>query len=143
MCLSQTITRLIVDDLIPMVDGSYRTLTDRTQRAMAGLSMVSAVTLQTALHNLDLFDTIGVFSGPPMGDEDYVGLVAAAFNERVRLLWFGAGSAEPREWGTTQRRMAELDRAGIRCTYWETPDVAHEWLTWRRCLNEFMTLLFR
>jgi enterochelin esterase-like enzyme len=150
--LSQTITRLIVDDLIPMVDCSFRTLTDRTQRAMAGLSMGSCVALQTALHHLDLFDTIGVFSGPPLGDEDDIGLVAAAggpmddaaaFNARVRLLWFGAGTGEPREWGITQRRLKELDEAGIRYTAWETPDVAHEWLTWRRCLNEFITLLFR
>jgi enterochelin esterase family protein len=149
--LSQTVSRLIVDDLIPMVDGSFRTLTDRAQRAMAGLSMGSCVALQTALHNLDLFDTIGVFSGPPLGDEDDIGLVAAAggpmddteaFNARLRLLWFGAGTGEPREWGITQRRRAELDRAGIRYTYWETPDVSHEWLTWRRCLNEFVTLLF-
>lgn len=150
--LSQTITRLIIDDLIPMVDGSFRTLTDRTQRAMAGLSMGSCVALQTALHNLDRFDAIGVFSGPPLGDEDDVGLVAAAggplddaaaFNARLGLFWFGAGTGEPREWGITQRRMAEMDKAGIGYVYWETPDVAHEWLTWRRCLNEFVTLLFR
>ena len=150
--LSQVITRLIVDDLISMVDGSFRTLTDRTNRAIAGLSMGSCVALQTALHNLDLFDTIGVFSGPPLGDEDDVGMVAAAggpmddaavFNDRVHLLWFGAGTGEPREWGITQRRLVELDEAGIHYTYWETPDVAHEWLTWRRCLNEFVTLLFR
>jgi len=135
-----------------MVDGSLRTLTDRTQRAMAGLSMGSCVTLQTALHNLDLFDTLGIFSGPPLGDEDDIGMAAAAggpmddavaLNARVRLLWFGAGTGEPREWGITQRRMVELDAAGIRYTYWETPDVAHEWLTWRRCLNEFVTLLFQ
>jgi enterochelin esterase-like enzyme len=43
----------------------------------------------------------------------------------------------------TQRRLAELDQAGIRYTYGETPDWAHEWLTWRRCLNKFVTLLFR
>ncbi len=150
--LSQTITRLIVDDLIPWIDGSLRTTTDRAHRAIAGLSMGSCVALQTALQNLDLFDAIGVFSGPPLGDEDDIGLVAAAggpmddaaaFNARVRLLWFGAGTGEPREWGITQRRRTELDRAGIRYTYWETPDVAHEWLTWRRCLNEFVALLFR
>ncbi|MCJ7552234.1 MAG: hypothetical protein MUQ30_21400 [Anaerolineae bacterium] len=75
-------------------------------------------------------------AGGPMDD-------AAAFNASVRLLWFGAGRGEPREWGITQRRMVELDKAGIRYTYWETPDVAHEWLTWRRCLNEFVTMLFR
>jgi len=116
--LSQTISRLIVDDLIPMVDGSFRTLTDRTQRAMAGLSMGSCVTLQTALHNLDLFDTIGVFSGPPLGHEDDIGMVAAAggpmddaaaFNASVRLLWFGAGRGRAARMG---HHPAPLGRAG-------------------------------
>ena len=149
--MAQTITRLIIDDLIPMVESTFRTLTDRENRAMAGLSMGSCVTLQTTLHNLDLFDAIGIFSGPPIGDEDDIGLVAAAggplddvaaFNARLRLLWFGAGRGEPREWGITQRRIVEMDAAGIDYVTWETPDVSHEWLTWRRCLNEFITLLF-
>jgi enterochelin esterase-like enzyme len=53
------------------------------------------------------------------------------------------GWTEPREWSITQRRIVEMDAVGIDYVYWETPDVAHEWLTWRRCLNEFITLLFK
>jgi enterochelin esterase-like enzyme len=67
----------------------------------------------------------------------------AAFNARVRLFWFGAGTAEPREHGFSVSRHADLTKAGIRHIFWETPGVAHEWLTWRRCLHEFAPQLFR
>jgi len=40
---------------------------------MAGLSIGSCVALETARRNLDLFDTIGVFGGPPLGNDDDVG----------------------------------------------------------------------
>jgi hypothetical protein len=51
---------------------------------------------------------------------------AAAFNARVRLLWFGAGTGQRCERGITQRHMVELDKAAIRCTLWEAPDLSHE-----------------
>ena len=35
-----------------------------------------------------------------------------------------------------------LEKAGIKHTYYESPGTSHEWLTWRRCLNEFAPLLF-
>jgi len=150
--LAQTITRLIVHDLLPMVDGTFRTLSDHKHRAMAGLSMGSMVTLQTTLRNLDLFDYIGVFSGGFLGNDDDAGMLATAglspddgpaFNEKVALLWFGVGSCEPRILAHTRSRVVEMDAAGIDYVYWETPDVSHEWLTWRRCLNEFIALLFQ
>ena len=36
-----------------------------------------------------------------------------------------------------------LDKAGVRYTYYESIDTAHEWLTWRRDLNQFARSLFR
>ena len=36
-----------------------------------------------------------------------------------------------------------LDKLGIRHIYYESPGTSHEWLTWRRHLNEFAPRLFR
>jgi enterochelin esterase family protein len=47
--------------LIPFVDKTYRTLTDRDHRAMAGLSMGGFQTFHVTLNNLDLFSHIGGF----------------------------------------------------------------------------------
>jgi enterochelin esterase family protein len=36
-----------------------------------------------------------------------------------------------------------LDDAGVEYVYFESPGTAHEWLTWRRDLNDFAPRLFR
>lgn len=50
---------LLVKEVIPMIDKSFRTLTDRDNRAMAGLSMGGFQTFQTTMTNLDKFAYIG------------------------------------------------------------------------------------
>jgi enterochelin esterase family protein len=55
--------RLLIDDLIPHVDATYRTIADQPHRAMAGLSMGGMQTRTITLANLDKFSHIGIFSG--------------------------------------------------------------------------------
>lgn len=38
---------------------------------------------------------------------------------------------------------AMLEKAGIKYVYFSSPGTAHEWLTWRRDLNDFAPRLFR
>lgn len=45
----------MLEDLIPMIDRTFRTYTDREHRAMAGLSWGGHQTFSTALPNLDKF----------------------------------------------------------------------------------------
>jgi enterochelin esterase family protein len=33
--------------------------------------------------------------------------------------------------------------AVLSCVYFESAGTAHEWLTWRRCLNDFAPRLFK
>ena len=58
-----TFTEMMVTDLIPMVEKTYRVLPERENRAMAGLSMGGMQTFLTTLVNLDKFAYIGGFSG--------------------------------------------------------------------------------
>ena len=146
---------MMVKDLIPMIDSTYRTLPDRENRAMAGLSMGGWQTFGTALRNLDKFAYIGGFSGVPGGNSlerrvdpetDYDGVLndAASFNKRVKLLWIGAGTDEPEPmYQGMQVFRGILDKAGIKYVYVESKGTAHEWLTWRRALYDFAPRLFR
>jgi enterochelin esterase-like enzyme len=59
----EAFTQMMLMDLIPMIEGTYRVLPDRENRAMAGLSMGGAQTLRTALNHLDRFAYLGGFSG--------------------------------------------------------------------------------
>ena len=50
------------NDLIPFVAANFRSLNDRKSRAMAGLSMGGAHTLQFGLTRSDRFANVGVFN---------------------------------------------------------------------------------
>ncbi|MGB9609813.1 MAG: alpha/beta hydrolase-fold protein [Bryobacteraceae bacterium] len=143
-----TFTEMMMTDLIPMIERTYRVRTDRESRAMAGLSMGGMQTFITALENLDRFAYIGGFSGStgwrPGFDlkTAHKGVFAnpEEFNRKVKVLFLGIGSEEgPR----TKEFSDVLTKAGIRNVYYVSPRTAHEWLTWRRCLREFAPLLFR
>lgn len=155
---------VVMHDLIPMVDATYRTIPDREHRAMAGLSMGGMQTLFIALQHLDSFAYIGSFSGPIVPDlkvgnlsadrqpepfdaeTAYGGAFAdpSTFNKRVKLLWLSVGSAEPEQFRSgIGGAVAALRKAGVRLQYFESNGTAHEWQTWRRDLNEFAPRLFR
>jgi enterochelin esterase-like enzyme len=155
---------VIVHDLIPAIDASYRTIPDREHRAMAGLSMGGMQTLFIGLQHLDLFAYIGSLSGPIYPDLNskqslsslqrrpfdaktaYDGAFAnpAAFNNRVKLFWLGVGTAEPEQFRAGIGEAARaLKQAGVRVEYFESAGTAHEWQTWRRSLNDFVPRLFR
>jgi enterochelin esterase family protein len=156
---------VVIHDLIPMIDASYRTIPDREHRAMAGLSMGGMQTLFITLQHLDQFAYIGSFSGPIIPHLNASNLTAGAaqqelfdsktayggvfanppaFNKRVKLLWLGVGSAEPDQFRSGIGGAVEgLRAAGVRLEYFESSGTAHEWQTWRRDLKEFAPRLFR
>ena len=65
------------------------------------------------------------------------------FNERVRLLWLGAGTAEEEPLHSSVASAVDALRAsGVRLVYFESPGTAHEWQTWRRDLLVLAPQLF-
>jgi enterochelin esterase-like enzyme len=143
---------VMVKDLIPMIDSTYRTIPERESRAMAGLSMGGMQTFQIGLKHLDLFAYLGGFSGggggfggaafDPKTAHGGVMADADAFNKKMKLVWLGVGTAEGRMYDGIKNYHDALDKAGIKNVYYESPGTAHEWQTWRRCLHEFAPLLF-
>ena len=138
---SATFGEVVINDLIPMIDRTYRTLANRENRAVAGLSMGGGQAFQIGLSNLDKFAYIAGLSGGGAGrggfdpKTAYSGVFAdpAAFNKRVKLLYMSNGTEE----GSGARTSHEtFKKAGINSVYFESPGTAHEWLTWRRCLND-------
>ena len=145
---------VMMKDLIPMIDATFRTIADREHRAMAGLSMGGNQTCRVTMNNLDKFAYIGAFSGTMNGLSTAALDPATAFNgtfkdcgalnKQIKLLWIGMGTAEPNPFpGAIGAFRAMLDKAGIKYIYYESPGTAHEWLTWRRSLYQFASLLFK
>jgi enterochelin esterase family protein len=145
---------VMIREIIPMIDSTFRTIPDREHRAMAGLSMGGNQTCQVTLRNLDKFAYIGAFSGTMNGLSTAALDPATAFNglfkdgvalsKQIKLLWLGMGTKEPNPFpGAIGAFRAMLDKAGVKYVYYESAGTAHEWLTWRRDLLEFAPLLFK
>ena len=147
-----TLTAVFVNEIIPTIDKKFRTIGDREHRAMAGLSMGGFQSFQITMSNLDKFASVGGFSGagfiPPGSDitKMYNGIWADAesFNKKVKLVYISIGTAEPeRMYKGVNNLHRELEKAGIQHVYYESPGTSHEWLTWRRSLTQFASLLFK
>jgi enterochelin esterase-like enzyme len=145
------ITEVTINELIPMVDATFRTIPDREHRAIAGLSMGSVQTLYIGLNNLDHFSYLGIFSRRPMSAEEFniqksfggVFTDVEMFNKKMRLFWWGAGTAEEGIYTAVKANLAELAEVGIKSVFVEFPGTSHEWQTWRKCLYDFIPRLFR
>lgn len=130
---------VLVDDLIPYVDHHFRTLSDQSHRAMAGLSMGGAETHYITLKHLDLFSHIGLFSGGIISPEDVNS--APGFKKKVKVVFCSCGSRENP--ANIQSNHEALEQIGVKNTAYVSPNTAHEFLTWRRSLHEFAQLLFQ
>ena len=135
--------QIMTEELIPFIDANYRTLSDQPHRAMAGLSMGGAQTKQITLANLDKFSHIGLFSGGSLAANDPALADADAFKKKVKVLFVSYGSREVGGAKTAKANQEALEKMGIKNTYYESPNTAHEWQSWRRSLYQFAPLLFR
>ena len=103
---------------------------------------------------LDKFSYIGGFSGtsnfPSTAEIDIETFMNGKFKDvdllkkQIKLLWLGLGTKEPIPFpGSVGAFKNMLDKIGMKYVYYESPETAHEWLTWRRDLHEFAPLLFK
>jgi enterochelin esterase family protein len=158
---SNDVTQIYIKDLMPYIETTFRTKADRQFRAMAGLSRGGMQTTMTVFNNMDKFAWIGTFSGffigmPRMGanaantpkpdmkaqiETAFNGVFkdAAAFNKQMNLLFISTGTEE----GTPKEAVEALKAKGVNVVYHESQGTAHEWLTWRRALNDFAPRLFK
>ena len=145
---------VIINEIIPMIDASYRTNSDRDHRAMAGLSMGANQTITITMNNLDKFSYIAGFSGtsnyPRTDVIDPATFMngkfkdGVALNKQIKLFWLGLGTKEPTPFPGSVRAFRDmLEKQGVKYTYYESVGTAHEWLTWRRDLNQFASLIFK
>ncbi len=139
---------VLLNDLIPYIDSNFRTLTDREHRAMAGLSWGGHQTFDVVLTNLDKFSYMGTFSGAIFNLDvktAYDGVFANAeeFNKKIHYLFMSSGTEGMDKMFRTADTVKQLNELGIPAVYSESKGTAHEWLTWRRGLNEFIPHLFK
>lgn len=136
--------KVLMQDLIPMVDRTFRTKTDRENRAMAGLSWGGHQTFDMVFTNLDKFAYAGAFSGAIFGLDvktTYGGIFSRPDEVNSKLKYFFAGVGSEENMGT-EKMVSDLRAAGVKIDSYVSPGTHHEWLTWRRCFKEFVQKIF-
>lgn len=142
------------NDLQPYVEQTYRVYADRQHRAIAGLSMGGAQTLDIAIPHLDEFAYIGVFSsgifegrpgatpsGPSFEERNRGVLDNAELKKGLKLFWFSTGKQDFLI-QTTQATVEMFQGHGFDVVF-KKSDGAHTWINWRNYLNEFAPQLFQ
>ena len=136
---------VLLNDLIPYIDQNFRTKSDRENRAMAGLSWGGHQTFDIVLQNLDKFAWMGTFSGAIFGLDvktAYNGVFANAdeFNKKIHYMYMNWGEEDFIKSADIVNQLRDL---GIKVDSSESAGTAHEFLTWRRGLHEFIPHIFK
>ena len=161
--------KILVEEVMPMVDKAYNVSKNREEHAIAGLSMGGAETLYVGLNHLDKFAWIGAFSSapmlfpaaasapPPAGTGGGRGApqpmdpavfaktfptLDAKANSQIRMLWIVCGTADGLI-GVNRQFKDWLKSKGVQFTEQEVPDMAHVWPLWRQNLTDMAPRLFQ
>ena len=127
--------RVLMDELVPYVDSHFFTIADRDHRAMTGLSMGGMETRMATLARPEMFGYWGLFSGGIYEPKDLQNVKAP------RRIFLSCGERENPD--RIDQAVKELKSAGFDAYGHISPQTGHEFLTWRRALNEWLPLLFK
>lgn len=140
-------------DIMKFVESTYRVKTQKSARAIAGLSMGGMHALHISKEYPDKFDYVGLFSAaivpanheknpnPPEIYQSMEAKLQKQFKNPPALYWIGIGTDDfLYSFNTDYRKL--LDRLHCPYTYYETGE-GHIWRNWRIYLSEFVPLLFK
>lgn len=130
--------KVLLAEIIPAVESSYRTHTDRKFRALAGVSMGSTMALAIGLRHIGEFSSVGAFSGTIA--RAATPEISSADRARLRLLWISAGTDE-RALDSVRELKQRMQALGIKVVESEQTGF-HTWGLFRRNLSDFAQVVF-
>ncbi len=135
--------KTLVEEVLPLAESNYHIRKDSAGRALAGLSMGGAESIQGALKHPDSFGWVGAFSSGGMPGDFNKAYPDAneTLNEKFKLLWIACGKQDGLI-DPNRKLVGWLDQKKIKHEWTET-EGAHAWPVWRRNLTSFTQLLFR
>jgi enterochelin esterase family protein len=131
----------LVKEVVPFVDKTYRTLANRDNRAIAGLSMGGGHTVLATNNNPGVFGWIAVWSAGGQDTPEFMNALTKLRDSGVKHYYVGAGTTDFARTGSqTLYRLAQ--KAGLKTSWHETPG-PHLYLIWRVFLGDFASMAFR
>jgi enterochelin esterase family protein len=156
-----TLEKELPGEIMPMIETEYRVLTDRKNRAIAGLSFGGGTAFGVGMRHLDLFNFVGEFgtgtfgglANPPGGYVSYLipydaekiapgihkNLLAPA--TRLKLFYMSCGEQDPR-FASQKLAYEDFKQRGIDVVFMPFPG-AHEFKFFRRAMADYVSRLFK
>ncbi|MBR4064277.1 MAG: esterase [Tidjanibacter sp.] len=142
----------MTNDIVPYIEANYNVITNRSGRAVAGLSMGGGQSFYIGFRHIDKFANIGIFSSGLLGGSVGAGAFDAekempgiytnpAKYNKLDLLYISCGTEDNRITGT-EKVVAEMRDKGYDVTY-ETYPGGHVWSVWRLNLASFVQKVFK
>lgn len=136
-------------DVINFIDNSYRTIKEKSGRAICGLSMGGFHSMHISKQYPDMFDYVGLFSAaimPPQGAaspiyENLDEKLKTQFSNNPKLYWITIGKTDFLYDANVQYRKM-LDEKGYKYQYYEN-EGGHIWKNWRIYLSMFVPMIFK
>ncbi|MCE5332461.1 MAG: esterase [Bacteroidales bacterium] len=136
-------------DVIKYVETNYRVKTDKSSRAICGLSMGGFHSLHISKQYPDLFDYVGLFSAAIIPQqnitseiyENFDKKLKIQFDKKLKLYWIAIGTTDFLFQNNVDFRK-KLDENNCKYEYYETGE-GHIWKNWRIYLTEFVQKLFK
>jgi enterochelin esterase family protein len=138
-----------LEDVIPIIDASYRVYADREHRAIAGLSLGGGQALAIGLTHPELFSRVAAFSpamgaanNPATGGVDFDAVLAdsAKINSQIRFLWVSCGT-EDSLFESVRQFSGQLSQRKVEHIFRVTTG-GHNYPVWQRNLNDVAPVLF-
>ena len=133
------------------IEGHYRTINDKSHRAIAGLSMGGFHSQVISANHPDWFKYVGLFSAAIVDGQrqksnlkmygHFEDKLKKQFADKNLYYWMGIGRTDFL-YDMNKIYREGLDKMGCKYTYMET-DGGHIWRNWRVYLTEFTQNLFK
>lgn len=139
----------IVNDLIPLIDSKYRTLNNKSNRAIAGISMGGFGSLNIALSNSGKFDSVGLMSpaiwdtieenniiyGSPLVEKyyenSYKNLIREVESKNINIFLYHGKDDEVISYDNIENFVSYARDSGFNVKYELQNEGTHSWPTWR------------
>jgi enterochelin esterase-like enzyme len=140
------VSKDLVEDVMPMIDRTYKVSKRPDDRAIAGLSMGGGQSINIAFSRPELFRYV-VLMSPAAGatvEKIYPKFLAdpSVANKQFKLLWVGVGKDDTLTGPGDKAFVEALTKHGIKHTF-TLSEGRHEWTVWRHQLNDVAPLLFK
>lgn len=143
--------RMLVRDLKPFIDSTYRTLRDRKHTGLGGSSLGALVTLYLGLKHADVFGKLAVMSPSVWWDNRAIMKMVNDFEDLERpMIWLDVGTQEggaPRRTLSDTRQLRDALVAqgwhlGTNLGYYEAIGADHSERSWARRVPTMLKFLF-